>query len=409
MPLKIDEIIPLPTSGNAAIVTSTVCEPSLSCFGNTILYTGNWFAFKSTDKGKNWKYLDPETFFPRPNVDFSCDQSVIHDPSRKLTFWILQYDNDSNGENVLRIAVNNSPSLKDDSWYWWDLKPGANSTWKKQWFDFNHAALSDNYLYVGTNMYDVDDRWKRCIIFRMSLDKLADPKSSVKYNFYSKTKNGSLRCTLGAKKIMYFASPNSDHSLKVFEWPEKSTKVKSHIVNITPFTLSASHKANCPDGNNWLKRCDDRITASWVSNDILGFMWTVGKQKNRPFPFVKCARMDAKNFKLLDEPDIWSDKFAYAYADVCPNDQGKPGITLFRGGGQEFPDHLIGVFDEDQKQWDLALAKNGTDAPEDLKWGDYLTCRKNTPNGKSWVASGFVLNGGGTRKNVKPILVYFSD
>ena len=407
MSVTIDELIPVPTKGEANDQACTICEPSVCSFGNTIFYTGNWFAYKSIDKGNTWTYINPFTFLTPPGVEFECDQTVIHDPSRKLTFWILQYKMDDRGENVLRIAVNNSPTLQDRSWYYWDLKPGMNTAWKKQWFDFNHAALSENYLYVGTNMFDKEEEWTRCIIFKLSLDKLADPNGQVSYKFFSTTKIGSLRCTLGAEQTMYFAAPFSNHQIKVFEWPEKKADVKEHLIEVKPFNRSDAHRAICPDHKNWLNRCDDRITAAWYSKGIIGFMWTAAKQPSRPFPFVRCTRINTKDYTVLDEPDIWSNKFAYAWPDVCPNIKGVPGITLFRGGGEEYPDHLIGVFDETKNNWDLTLAKNGTRAPRDRKWGDYLTCRPSYPGGKTWVASGFVLTGGATRRQVRPHVVRF--
>ena len=408
MPLKIKNLILVPGKVNGTAVASTICEPSLCCFGKNILFTGNWFTFKSTDKGKSWQFLDPEKILKPPGVEFDCDQSVIYDPSRKLTFWILQYNNDANGENVLRVAINNDPALKDSSWYWWDFRPSFNKAWRKQWFDFNHVALSDNFLYVGSNMYDKNDEWKRGMIFRMPLTKLADRAGNISYDYFSTSRYGSLRCTLGAKRTMYFGTLHSEDKLKLFAWPENSKKVKEHLIRVTPYSFSSSYTALCPGNKNWLERCDDRVTAAWIHQNTMGFMWTADKEENRPFPFIRCVRINTKNNKVIDDQDIWSDKFAYAWPDVCPNDLGKVGITLFRGGGQEFPDHLIGVFNDKQKKWDIALAMNGTHAPRDSKWGDYLTCRKYYPGGKTWVAAGFVLKDGGARKNIQPFIVHFS-
>jgi hypothetical protein len=112
---------------------------------------------------------------------------------------------------------------------------------------------------------------------------------------------------------------------------------------------------------------------------------------------------------LLDEPDLWSPTFAYAYPDIVPNHVGGVGITLFRGGGPLHPSHVVGVLDTTSgAAWTLSGTKNGTNGPTDSKWGDYLTCRPVDGNPAQWVAAGFTLQGGGDRMNIEPRLVVFS-
>jgi hypothetical protein len=77
--------------------------------------------------------------------------------------------------NTLRIAVKRGPTLADDVWHFWDLRPATtNPAWAGEWFDYNHAALSDNFLYVGSNAFTVaEDRWTRSVVFRVPLAVLA--------------------------------------------------------------------------------------------------------------------------------------------------------------------------------------------------------------------------------------------
>jgi len=385
--------------------TSTVCEPSLSINAKTIFYTGNWFASKSLDGGQTWTYLSPYTQLPKPGVDFCCDQTVLYDPSRKLTFWILQYSEDASGENVLRVAVNKSKTLAEKDWYWWDIKPSANPKWAKQWFDYNHAALSSNFLYVGTNVFKGGD-FTRGLIFRLSLDELANSASNLKLQHFETTKNFSLRCTQGAADTMYFGSFNSNRELNLYEWKEKSLTVSEFKIPITSFN-NGTYTANCPDGRNWLNRCDERITGAWVSKGVIGFMWTANKQAGRPYPFIRCVRIDAKTFKRLDEPDIWSPNTAYAYPDSYPNKNGTVGISLLCGGKTIYPSHALGVFDDAVKKWSLKIHLKGTHTSSDLKWGDYVACRKHSPDDATWVASGFILKGGSTRNFIQPLFTHF--
>ena len=112
--------------------------------------------------------------------------------------------------------------------------------------------------------------------------------------------------------------------------------------------------------------------------------------------------------QVTADRDIWSTDYAYAYPSGAANDAGKIGITLFRGGNQLNPGHVVGAYDEAGGSWDLVATKDGTNGPTDNKWGDYLTCRPHTPGGQTWLATGYTLQGGGQPTNVEPRLVRFS-
>jgi hypothetical protein len=206
--------------------------------------------------------------------------------------------------------------------------------------------------------------------------------------------------------VMYFASHNSNQEIRLFSWPENSAQVSQVNVAVTPWQ-GGDYSAQGPDGTNWLKRCDPRITGAWVANGVIGFLWTANRMGSRPFPHVRVVRLNEATKTRRDEPDIWSDATAYAYPDACPNDQGEVGITLFRGGGNQHPGHVVGLWDDAANRWFLQGTRNGTHGPADNKWGDYLTCRRHAPDGRTWLAAGFTLQGGGTRDRIEPRLVHF--
>ena len=213
--------------------TSTVGEPSVANNGNQILLTGNWFATRSLDGGRTWDNLSPSNYFPRAAGGFCCDQTVIYDPSRDLMFWLLQYIKRGNS-NVLRLAVKRGPNLGNNDWHWWDFQPKqVNPAWSGEWFDYNHAALSNNYLYVGTNVFrTANDRWSRSVVLRLPLDKLA-VRRPFDYVHFESTSNGSLRCTQGARETMYMASHNSAQQVRIYCWPEAGSSYTYHDVNVT--------------------------------------------------------------------------------------------------------------------------------------------------------------------------------
>jgi hypothetical protein len=136
-------------------------------------------------------------------------------------------------------------------------------------------------------------------------------------------------------------------------------------------------------------------------------MWSANRKDARPFPYVRVVQLDEATKGVVREPDIWNSRYAFAYPDACPNETGEVGITVFRGGGGEFAGHVVGFWDGNASKWRLRVTRKGTNGPNDGKWGDYLTCRRHSPNAQTWVAVGFTLQGGGARTDVEPRYVHF--
>jgi hypothetical protein len=387
--------------------TSTVGEPSLANNGRQILLTGNWYASRSLDNGASWDVLSPFSLFPPADGGFCCDQTAIYDPTRDLTFWLLQYCQ-QDGTNTLRLAMKQGATLGNSDWIWWDFRPEeVNAGWRGEWFDYNHAALSNNFLYVSSNVYGFEDEdWRRCVVFRLPLDDLA-ASSDFEYDYFQTTDNGSLRCTLGAREVMYLGSHNTDSELRVFSWREGEATVERVDVSVSPWRED-TYSAPGPDGNDWLSRCDGRITGAWVTRGVIGFLWSANSiEGSRPFPYIRAVRLLERSKRLVDEPDLWSPRHAYAYPDACPNDLGQVAITLFKGGGQRHPGHVVGLWDDRSRLWVLQGTRNGTHGPGDGKWGDYLTCRRHSPDGLTWLAAGYTLQGGSTLEEIEPRVVHF--
>jgi len=382
--------------------TSTVGEPSAAVNGDEIFVSGNWYATKSVDGGASWTFVNPYTLLPSPGSDFCCDQSVIYDPGRKLFFWLLQYVQDANGTNVLRVAAKKGGTLADDSWHWWDFSPKeTDAAWAAEWFDYPDLELSDNFLYLTTNSFEGEE-WRRSVVFRFSLDELAST-GELSFRHWSTTENFSLRCVSGAADVMHFASHNSLSQVRLFTWPEGDDEPTFRDVNVSAWS-AGTFVARGPDGANWLQRGDPRITGAWVVDGRIGLAWTANRRGSRPYPYVRVVEIADTH---VADRDIWSPDYAYAYPAAAPNEQGEVGITLFRGGNAINPEHLVGAWDDATESWQLQLTAGGTNGPVDDKWGDYLACRRAQPDGSSWLATGYTLQGGGTRTDAVPRIVVF--
>lgn len=390
--------------------TSTVGETSVANNGNQILLTGNWYATRSLDGGNSWAHMSPSTFFPHADDGFCCDQTLIYDPGRDITIWVLQYSVlDGTGTNTLRVAVKRGRTLNNNDWEFWDFSPeGVNPAWSGEWFDYNHAALSENFLYVGSNVFrEIPEAFTRSVILRIPLDDLAAGQN-LDFDFFSTTDNGSLRCTQGAGRVMYFAGHNSNSQLRLYRWPEEADDVDMLDIDVTAWN-AGNYDAAVPGSPNWLSRADPRITAAWVGRGQIGFMWTVDSQANRPFPFIRTVRIDEESLDLVDEPDLWHSQTAMAYPAAAPNRHGDVGITLSAGGGALHPSMVVGAWDDAQGGWRLALTERGTNSPGDGKWGDYNACTAKSPDCLTWLASGFTLQGGSLRQDIEPRIVHFGQ
>ena len=394
------------TDANIGGGTSTVGEPNVANNGDNIFYTGNWYATRSYDGGGSWSAVNPYTTLPKVDGGFCCDQTLIYEHSRDILVWVLQYI-EENGRNTLRVAI--SPGAAMNNWYWWDFQPAAvNADWDGEWFDYNHVATSNNFLYVGTNAFTVStpSRFARSVILRFPLDALANG-SNLDYRSYSTTTYGSLRCVQGARDVMFFASHSSTSQMRVFKWPEATNSVSTFDVNVSLWSRSQPYFSAGPDGNNWLGRCDHRITGGAIAGDVLTFAWTSNNFNERPRPYVRVVNISAANESLINEPDIWNQEMAFAYPALCPNNRGDLGITLFAGGGDYHPGHVVGVRDAQRGVWDLAASRYGTNGPDDGKWGDYLGILPYSDSGASWIASGYTLRGGSNRTDIEPRVVQF--
>jgi hypothetical protein len=382
-------------------LTSTINEPSAAASGNNIFVTGNWFASRSTNGGTNFALVDPFTTLPSAAGGFCCDQIVLYDPGRDIWIWILQYIS-SGGNNVFRVAISRGSSF--GSWYWWDFSPrNLNSTWTDMWFDYPDAAISSNHLFITFNAFNAAGNWLRAFVFKLPLDNLKNA-TSLGYQWWSTTANGSLRLTQGATSTMYFASHNGGTTLRVYSWPDGSGTIASFDVSVSAYS-AGPYSAPGPGGVEWLARADSRITGAWLTGTRAGFMWTAAAGFGRTLPYVRVAVVDTFTRSLIEQPDIWNSSLAYAYPAACPNAQGVVGVSLFIGGGTMHPSHVVGF--RDGNTWRLAITRSSTHGPNGGAWGDYLTCKRHQPQSSEWVASGYTLQGGTDRRNVEPQYVRF--
>src|SRR6185436_18400691 len=127
---------------------SNVGEPCCAINGDTVLYTGNWYAAISSDGGATFRFMNPATAFPDPSPEstFCCDQVAHYIPDLDTFVWLLQYG-PSTGDNIQRLAFAKSADAAQGCWRLFDIStrilnvPGA-------FLDFPDIAVGANNLYV---------------------------------------------------------------------------------------------------------------------------------------------------------------------------------------------------------------------------------------------------------------------
>jgi len=391
-------------------VTSTVGEPSVGARGSEVLMTGNWYAAFSSDGGSTFSYVNPDTTFPDiPGQPFCCDQLADYDATNDVMFWFLQYVKDDNvGQNTVRLAVAQGADIASQAWRFYDFTPQAVGGWSSEWFDYPAMAVGENFLYITTNAFSTgaSPSFRRSVILRIPLAQLADYQS-LNLDFFDTTQHGSLRPSRGAGSTMYIGTHLNRNTIRIFSWPENSTTLSSDDVSVEIWSGGTSI-APGPDGNDWLGRVDSRITAGWLSDDTLGFAWTVPQDAQHDFPHVRVVLVDRNSMTASDQPHIWNDSFAFAYPSAAPNGDEIVGLSVFYGGGgQHHPSHAVGVLDPADNTWKLATTASGTHGPAVNKWGDYLAVRPHGSAANQWVATGYTLNGGSGRQDIEPRFIQF--
>jgi hypothetical protein len=400
----------LDTEGGRLV--TDLAEPSLAARGREILLTFNVFAAFSRDGGRSFAFVNPESKFPAPGSPyqaqtFFCDQVAIYEPKRDMMVWYMQHHKDVHGNRV-RLAV----SVKDDiawqKWQYYDFLPQETGGQPGEWYDFPDLAVSDQFLYFTTNAYSAADHFVRAVVVRVPLDALKDYKEfeyryfdtlaePVKYNIQV----SSIRLVQGATSVMH-AGAHFDFDpvkhvsyLRVYSWDDKADNAKAWNSEVSQWS-NAVPDATGPDGLNWLQECDGRITAAWLSGGRIGFGWTTANDRAySPYPLARFAVLEEDTKKLIAQPHMYNQLFAFGYPAVAANGKGEVSVSVNYGGGSILhPSHAVGfleTYPDGRMEWGLRNISVGQRGPAGGRYGDYQVVRPVGPKGENWAAVGFSL------------------
>ncbi|HEU4364650.1 MAG TPA: HYR domain-containing protein [Candidatus Krumholzibacteria bacterium] len=389
--------------------TSSTNEPSLGMSCSNVVYTGNWYGSISNDGGQTFTFVNPATFFPTAAGGFCCDQVVYYEPSRGIFCWYLQYTRDGSNNNIVRLAISDNPTTNLADWWWYDISPQDLGYATSNNFDFPDLSASDNFLYITTNFGTGSTTGDRARVIRLDLDDLANAATASGASFASSLAN--VRCTHGAAGTMYVGTQVDDNTLRIFSWTEAGA-LASVDRDVDQYFTGSS--APSPDGTDWVARDFNDILTAWVAAGRVGFMWGSAQGDGFAWPNVRYAVFNEGGLGLADQGQIWNDDFAWAYPAVHPNDNGDlGGVIGLGGGGNSVPYPSVSAWLADDYNGDVIaplesyFVSQGDDGPDNNRWGDYYTARRNDPFGHTWVASAHVLRGGGGGAAAEPHFTWF--
>jgi hypothetical protein len=393
---------------------SHVLEPAVANDGKYAFYTANWFAAQSTNNGNSWSYVNPYADF----ANLCCDQDVVYDPARRAFIWYRQGSRNSDGVNEIKISVSTDGAA---TWCTYTFKPtDVNSGWTGQWFDYPRITLSNDYLWIATNIFNASDSWTRTVMIKMPLDELSKC-SGFGYSYYPVTDRFTFTPVQGATTTTYWATHNSTESMRIYRWEESSGTIFWDDVAVPAWTSTSRGSAVCTtkDGYNPCARTDSRILSGWLANwdgypgeKMIGFFWNVKQDAAFPKPYTNAAIFRERDRTYVGRPFIWHSSYAWIYAEGAPNARGNIGVSLTgvydaTGTAGVYPHHVVLIDDDFNAAppgWEMYKTTTGFKGPSDNKWGDYHRARPWGPAGLHWAATGYALDS--TGKSIPRFIIF---
>ncbi len=382
---------------------SPVNEPSTDVNGKYVFATGNWYATYSKNNGSTWSYLDPFTMF---GSGYCCDQVTVLDTSHNREFWLLQF-----GDHLV-LANSGGKNLASWCFYnWFPSQFGATG------FDYNHMAVSSNWVYVSTNTP------QGALVFRVPIQDQVNC-ASTSAGYILRGSEFSDAFVQGVGDIMYWGSDWTDlglgSSFRVLKWADNSNTYYWYDRGIDGFTfMFVNNGQNCAGPNvlNWCQRTDSRMSGGGYlaipsvaqsnsggspENDaVLGFAFNAKQDEGHPYPFIRRIYFRTSDVAYLGYSEIWCGNCAILYPDMAPDARGHVGIVWAFGGGTSNIKPGAGyTVDSDvspTQPWDYNFYLFGSGNPclnpdGFRRWGDYLTVRPWNPAHNLWIGTGFALN-----------------
>ncbi|HEV8420449.1 MAG TPA: hypothetical protein VGR13_03735, partial [Actinomycetota bacterium] len=348
---------PSPPNGYA----SSIGEPSVGQAGKFVFYTHNWYAHRSTDGGQTWTGIDPFVGFP----DFCCDQEAIYSTGRNVLIWERMGLVPVGGtENVIKLGASTNGGA---SFCNFDITPGQIGE-SNAWHDYPHLAVTNRYLWMTTNLFDLTDTWIKSVIMRFPLSVLSTC-GSLNYSTWSTNAVFTITPAQGALYTQFFVSHLDTNTERIFYIYQGSGSLLFTDTDVPAWTATPRGSAHCPilGGSNPCARTDDRVSSVFVRRLNgqywqLWEFWNVAEGGGFPLPYVNAATFGT-SLNYIARPNLWSAGTAYAYASGVESERGDVGLNVTSFTSSTYPSQVVGLdddFNASPPSWEIYTVNTST-------------------------------------------------
>jgi hypothetical protein len=361
--------------------------------------------------------VEPTTLFPQDDGGLCCDQIVQYVPKIDRFIWLIQYKPKAR-VNRMRIAAASPKDIIDTkdkglvgAWTFWDLTC-KDFKYTLCDLDYPDLAVGDNFLYASFDAKPpgnlAPDARVGLLVVRITLASI-EKGGMIDFAFAEPARQayfGHLSQETG--DTAFWAGHLSNSMLRVFSWAETDEKAASMDVPIGSWPANPRGlTARTADGMDWLTGARDRqflavigLTRNEANGaDELWLAWHSPRgQAGKGFPIfprphIQLVKLDAATLKVLDQFQIWSDEFAFAYPALTTDYDGHIGLSLETGASDKdnYENHAVGFWS------DFVVYKTATSDHGASRFGDYVTIR---PDGEGGLAAfGYGLKAAGNTAN----------
>jgi hypothetical protein len=385
--------------GGSASFSDRSNEPSLAGQGDSVFWTGNWYAARSANRGVSFQYINPYDNFPADGVNdvpagastFCCDQVTAHSTSWGMTIWLLQYSQNGSGNNVQRIAISNGTgNLEQNNWYYWDFSAQDFGRPSGDWLDFPDIMVSDSRVFFSTNVFNSADSYQGSAVWSIALSELADG-GGFSWWYYFRTDGGRRLCQ-GSTSTGWFAHHLDADTIRLWNWLGDSSGATTYDVNHEVLG-NGSMAFTGPGGCNWMGRADNRILGAARGGGDLLFMWMSSPQGAYLRPYVQTVRIRESDRAVLAQDDIFNNSAVWCYPAVASNAAGDYGGVVTYGDTNTYPSPYAFLADnynsKGMQPATIAGISTGSTCQSVNRWGDYVTARRSSLGTNNFISASF--------------------
>jgi len=407
--------------GNGGVIS----EPSFGQNGDFVYVSWNWGAARSINGGTSFSFINPFADFL-----MCCDQDVVYSPNHNVWVWYRQGSfNSTLGPSGCDPTAFTLPTCRNESkigistdnalsWCFFnvqatDIDPGLTG----HWLDYPHMQVTDDKLFISTNIFGIDFGFGGTAVLRFDLNGLINCNNTTFDSFFSSA-DFNYTFVNGATDTMYFGTQVNNLSTKVFKWPDSggSGTITSDTLTYTSYSFFNYDCTLTSSSTNPCGRSDSRIMGGYLANGVIGFVWDAAQAGGFLEPYVNHIRITestccSSTISLIDNPAIFSNTYGINFANTGANQDGNIAIGFFEMGGSLDPRYVVGVDNSANPgtSFEFKVIKTSTTGPGVTDaWGDYVRVKSYNPFDGSWAATGYTLQGGGANANAEQLYILFS-